>query len=147
MAHLASSKITDPQAKLAVDHDKIERKKLMQKQEMDSCIQPPRAEAIAHLNDTLRKTRTGGTVVVTQSVMRLTGFDPTVLAVALADYEGFDADNDPHGERDFGDLMLWGTDLLFKIEYYDTAMQFGSENPADPEVTTRVLTVMTTADW
>ena len=119
----------------------------MQKQEAGNCVQSPRAEAIAQLNDVLRKTGTGGAVMVTQSVMRLTGFDAAVLAVALADYDGFDTDNDPYGERDFGDLMLWGADLLFKIDYYDTTMEFGSDNPADPKVTTRVLTIMMTADW
>ena len=119
----------------------------MLQHEKQNCVQPPRAEAIAQLNDVLRKTGTGGAVMVTQSVMRLTGFDAVALAAALADYDGFDADNDPHGERDFGDLTLWGTDLLFKIDYYDTTMKFGSENPADPKATTRVLTVMTAADW
>ena len=119
----------------------------MLKHEKQNCVQPPRVEVIAQLNDTLRKTGTGGSVMVTQSVMRLTGFDAAELAAALADYDGFDADNDPHGERDFGDLMLWGTDLLFKIDYHDAAMEFGSEDPANPEVTNRVLTVMSAADW
>lgn len=106
-----------------------------------------RAEAIARLNDELRKTGTGGTIVITQTVRRITGFDPGSLAEALANYDGFDADNDPHGERDFGDLTLWGHDLLFKIDYYDPDLTFGSDDPADPERTRRVLTVMCAADW
>lgn len=107
----------------------------------------PRAEAIARLNDHLRKTGTGGTIMITQNVKRITGFDADVLAAALANYNGFDADNDPHGERDFGDLTLFGHDLLFKIEYYDSDLKFGSDNPADPAVTYRILTVMLTSDW
>lgn len=107
----------------------------------------PRAEAITRLNDHLRKTGTGGTVMITQGVRRITGFDPAVLAQALANYSGFDADNDPHGERDFGDLVLWGWDLLWKIDYYDPALTFGSEDPADPQKTRRVLTVMLASDW
>lgn len=107
----------------------------------------PRAEAIARLNDQLRKTGTGGTIMITQGVRRITGFDPAVLAKALAEYSGFDADNDPHGERDFGDLTLWGWDLLWKVEYYDLALKFGSEDPADPATTRRVLTVLLASEW
>jgi len=107
----------------------------------------PRAEAIARLNDQLRKTGTGGTIMITQGVRRITGFDPAVLAKALADYSGFDADGDPHGERDLGDLTLWGWDLLWKIDYYDLALKFGSEDPADPAITRRVLTVLLASEW
>jgi hypothetical protein len=112
-----------------------------------TCIQLPRAEVIARLNDRLRKTGTGGTVVVTKAVMDLTGFDAATLMAALANYQGFDADNDPHGERDFGDITLFGTDLLFKIDYYDLDLQFGSDDPANADATRRVLTIMTAGDW
>lgn len=112
-----------------------------------TCVKLPRGEAIAQLNDQLRKTGTGGTVVVTQAVTKLTGFDGPTLMSALASYEAFDPDNDPHGERDFGDITLFGTDLLFKIDYYDLDMQFGSNDPADPDVTVRVLTIMRASDW
>ena len=119
----------------------------MLQHEMNKCAQLPRAEAIARLNDHLRKTGKGGTIMVTRSVMHLDGFDPALLVASLAAYDGFDADNNPHGERDFGDLALFGTDLLWKIDYYDAELQFGSNDPADSAVTKRVLTVMTAADW
>ncbi|MDE2442074.1 MAG: DUF3768 domain-containing protein [Betaproteobacteria bacterium] len=106
-----------------------------------------RAATIAHLNDQLRKTGEGGTIMITQNLRRVTGFDAQVLARALATYEGFDADNDPHGEHDFGDLMLWGYDLLFKVDYFDKASEFGSDDPANPDLTHRVLTVMLAFDW
>ena len=107
----------------------------------------PRAEVIARLNDQLRKDGTGGTIVVTRGVRAIAGFNSLELLAALGGYDAFDADNDPHGERDFGDLTLWGADLLWKIDYYDADMRFGSEDPADPSVTTRVLTVMTVGEW
>ena len=119
----------------------------MLQHEKDNCAQLPRAEAIAQLNDALRKTGTGGTVMVTQGVASLPGFDAAALAAALAGYDGFDPDNDPHGERDFGDLALWGTDLLWKIDYYDAELKFGSDDPANSSITRRVLTVMTATDW
>lgn len=111
-----------------------------------TCAQP-RAAQIANLNDQLRTGQGQGKIVVTKAVHALTGFDTDVLMAALAGYDGFDADNDPHGERDFGDLTVFGTDLLWKVDYFDAAMEFGSEDPANPDVTTRVLTVMTAADW
>lgn len=106
-----------------------------------------RAETIAGLNDHLRTTGKGGSVMITQTLQRVTGFDAAVLLKALADYTGFDADNDPHGERDFGDLSLWGYDLLWKIDYYDKSLTYGSDDPADPDITQRVLTVMLASDW
>ena len=106
-----------------------------------------RSQAIAELNDRLRKTGKGGTIVITENLRRVTGFDAAILLSALANYEGFDEDNDPYGERDFGDLSLWGYDVVFKIDYYDKNLEYGSDNPADPAVTHRVLTVMLAGDW
>ena len=107
----------------------------------------PRAEQIAKLNDRLRITGKGGAIMITQNVQRVTGFDACVLAAALASYDAFDLDNDPHGERDFGDLSLWGYDLLWKVDYYNPDLKYGSNNPANPAVTSRVLTVMLASDW
>ncbi|RXZ64236.1 DUF3768 domain-containing protein [Pelagerythrobacter rhizovicinus] len=85
--------------------------------------------------------------MVTQGVLGITGYNLQMLTEALAAYNSFDADNDPHGERDFGDLKLWGTDLLWKIDYYDRDLKYGSDDPADPSRTARVLTVMTATEW
>ena len=112
-----------------------------------TCAQLPRAEAIARLNDNLRKTGTGGMIVITRGVKHLTGFDAEMLAEALAAYDEFDADGDPHGERDFGTLTLFGADTIWKVDYHDAAMEFGSDDPADPTVTTRVLTIMLAGEW
>ena len=108
---------------------------------------PPRAEVIARLNDSLRKDGVGGTIMVTRGVCAIDGFNSQELALALAAYDAFDADNDPHGERDFGAITLWDTDLLWKIDNYDADLMFGSEDPADAKITTRVLTVMISSEW
>ncbi|HEX3882410.1 MAG TPA: DUF3768 domain-containing protein [Stellaceae bacterium] len=57
-------------------------------------------------------------------------------------FGAFNADNDPHGEHDFGNLEIDGRKLFWKIDQYDAAMEFGSEDPADPSKKTRVLTIM-----
>jgi hypothetical protein len=44
--------------------------------------------------------------------------------------------------HDFGSIEIDGETYFWKIDYYDLAMQFGSESPEDPEQTTRVLTIM-----
>lgn len=113
----------------------------------NTCAQLPRAEAIAQLNDQLRRHGKGGSVMVTRGVQFLQGFCPLALHAALAHYDGFDADNDPHGERDFGDITLFGADLLWKIDYYDKALQYGSDDPANPDVTHRVLTIMLASEY
>jgi hypothetical protein len=115
--------------------------------ETNALAQLPRAEAIARLNDKLRKEAKGGLITVTSGVQGLPGFDAMALLLALATYDQFDADNDPHGERDFGDLDLFGTELLWKIDYYDADMDYGSPDPADPAVTKRVLTVMLASEY
>jgi hypothetical protein len=119
----------------------------MGKQQATNLTDVPRSEVIARLNDQLRKTGMGGAIMITRNVMRMTGFDAVALAAALANYNDFEPSGDPHGERDFGCMTLWGHDLLWKVDYYDRSMEFGSDDPADPEATHRVLTVMLAADW
>ena len=115
--------------------------------EAKTCAKLPRAEQIARLNDRLRKGARGGSMIVTSGVQVLPGFDVGRLLELLASYCSFDADNDPHGERDFGDLTFDGVDLLWKIDYYDTDLIYGSPDPADPSVTKRVLTVMLASEY
>ena len=110
------------------------------------CVTLPRAEQIARLNDSLRKTLEGGTIVITRNVRCLEVYSALKLTTALAEYDSFDADNDPHGERDMGDFALFNTDLYFKIDYYDSDLKFGSNDPADTSITHRVITFMTEAD-
>ncbi len=116
-------------------------------EQLDFAQAIPRAERIARLNDQLRKTGLGGRIVVTRGVRSLARFNTAELVAALSQYDRFDADNDPHGERDFGDLDYCGAELLWKIDYYEPTLTYGSDNPADPSVTTRILTVMLAAEY
>jgi hypothetical protein len=77
----------------------------------------------------------------------LPGFNLGELLQALANHHEFDPCNDPHGERDFGGLDLWGAELIWKIDYYAPDMLFGSEDPSDPVVTQRVLTVLLAEEY
>jgi len=105
------------------------------------------ASRIAQLNDELRKELRGGIIVATRGVRLLPGFEPCKLMALLAKYDAFDGDNNPYGERDFGDVDMDGQSMLWKIDYYDSDMLYGSPDPADPAVTQRVLTVMLPEEW
>lgn len=62
-------------------------------------------------------------------------------------FDAFSSENDPHHEHDFGAFEEGGHKVFFKHDYYDAAMQFGSEDPADPSKTTRVLTIMLAEEY
>jgi hypothetical protein len=49
-------------------------------------------------------------------------------------------------QHDFGSFEMVGRKFFWKLDYYDAAMEFGSEDPSDPEKTTRVLTLMLAED-
>jgi uncharacterized protein DUF3768 len=106
-----------------------------------------RAEKIRALNDAFRTTMTGGKVFMTAGVDALPSDVKAMVIRKVATFSEFTADNDPHGEHDFGSFTLAGRKFFWKIDYYDAAMQFGSEDPADPSKTTRVLTIMLAEEY
>jgi Protein of unknown function (DUF3768) len=97
---------------------------------------------IRELNDLLRSTFTGGKVVMTQGVAALPEGELAELLERVRRFDEFTKDNDPHGEHDFGNIKLAGQTYFFKLDYYAPDMEGGSEDPADPTKTTRVLTIM-----
>lgn len=100
------------------------------------------AERIRALNDAFRTTFLGGRVVTTAGVGAL---GPELVAQAMQatrTFSEFTEANDPHGEHDFGAFDLEGRWIFWKIDYYDKAMMYGSEDPSDANVTTRVLTIL-----
>jgi hypothetical protein len=104
-------------------------------------------DAIRTLNDEFRQTLRGGTVVFTAAVLALGDRAQAEILKTVAEFDRFDPDNDPHGEHDFGTFEFEGQRLFFKIDYYDLALYWHSPNPADPSVTTRVLTVMLAEEY
>jgi hypothetical protein len=98
--------------------------------------------AIALLNDALRQTFSGGKVVMTAGVAALAEEDLASVLDHVRRFNEFTKDNDPHGEHDFGNFTLAGETYFFKVDYYSPDLQGGSEDPSDPQKTTRVLTIM-----
>jgi hypothetical protein len=97
---------------------------------------------IALLNDNFRASLLGGAVVITAGVQALP-LDVKALALLKTQrFTNFTPDNDPYEEHDFGSFEVAGEQFFWKIDYYDPEMVQGSQNPADPTKTARVLTIM-----
>ena len=101
-----------------------------------------RTARIRALNDAFRTSLQGGRVVATKGVAALPADIFATLMDKVRAFTEFTTANDPLGEHDFGVIEHEGERYFFKIDYYDKTMNGGSEDPADPEQTVRVLTVM-----
>jgi hypothetical protein len=100
------------------------------------------ADRIRLLNDNFRTTFIGGQVVMTRGVAEFPLDKKARVVLAVQSFDKFTEDNDPHREHDFGSFDIEGEIYFFKIDYYALDMDGGSEDPADPEKTARVLTIM-----
>ena len=108
---------------------------------------------IARLNDLLRDTITSpghNRVVMTVGIAELIG-DVALfrgfrrraeVLRAVRDFDTFHPGIDPYGEHDMGMFEFESTRCFWKIDYYDLDLCAGSEDPADPSKTVRVLTIM-----
>jgi hypothetical protein len=101
-----------------------------------------KSDSIRVLNDNFRSTFIGGRLVLTSGVSELPIDVKAQALLTVKSFSAFSEDNDPYGEHDFGGFEIAGEQFFWKIDYYDLQCQYGSEDPSDPERTTRVLTVM-----
>ena len=102
---------------------------------------------IRALNDGLCRSLAGGVLMLTAGVIALGRAKQMAILDAVAAFDGFEADNDPYGEGDFGALEVEGERLFFKIDYFDRSLTGHSPDPADPSVTTRVLAIMLAEEY
>jgi hypothetical protein len=109
--------------------------------------QQAQSAKIRDLNDRFRWGLEGGSIVVTSGVHALGFVRVLGLIEEVKTYGDFTADNDPHGEHDFGSFELFNQTFFWKIDYYDKSCEFGSEDPSDPVQTTRVLTLMLASEY
>ena len=106
-----------------------------------------KSAAIARLNDQLRQTLMGGKIMMTAGINALPDRTKANVLTAVRNFSDFNEDNDPHREHDCALFDVDGQRCMFKIDYYDKALECGSEDPADPNVTTRVLTIMLASEY
>ena len=102
---------------------------------------------IRRLNDLLRTSGAGGRIVTTAGVDQLSIGEIALIVSAVARFDDFNKDNDPHGEHDCASLRAAGHAVIWKIDYHVVDLQHHSPNPADPSVTRRVLTIMLAEEY
>ncbi len=101
-----------------------------------------KTDRIRALNDAFRRTFVGGAVMITAGIEAMPLDQRRSLLQKVRSFDAFSQDNDPHQEHDFGSIDEAGAGCFWKIDYYDKKTEFGSPDPADPAVTTRVMTIM-----
>lgn len=118
-----------------------------------------KAKAIAELNDRFRANfyvpsfdprPVPGHIVCTRGVADLSPELQIRIWAKVAEFSSFSQElNDPHGEHDFGAFDIDGADTVFwKIDYYaDRSCTTGSEDPADPARSFRILTIMLASEY
>lgn len=102
--------------------------------------------AIRDLNDAFRQSFVGGAVMLTSGIIALGRVSQDAVLAKVRAFDAFTSENDPYGQHDFGSFEHGGQWIMFKIDYYDADIVHGSDNPADPCITKRVLTVMLASD-
>lgn len=106
-----------------------------------------RTARIRELNDRLRANFVSGVVTITIGVRQLRPYVLSQVLAGVREFDAFTTDNDPHGEHDFGTLVVEGSRIFWKIDYYDKRLEAGSEDPSSSDATTRVLTIMRATEY
>lgn len=111
---------------------------------------------IAAQNDRFRATwgadfTVPGRIVLTPGVVAL-GYDVLVqIMVAIQSFADFTEANDPSGQHDFGAFFVtYGGEkvkLYWKIDLYDPAYAFATDDAADVTKTRRLLTVLLPSEY
>ena len=113
---------------------------------------PRDAATIAAQNDLFRSSLgetpdLPGQTVMTQGVAALTPIEQIDVIRSVARFDIFNEDNDPNGEHDFGAFEVNGKRLFWKVDLYANDLQHGSDDPANPKVTYRILTIMLASEY
>ena len=104
--------------------------------------------AIAELNDRFRKGDMSlGQYRLTLGVQELEPEKRQQLIQLVRDFDSFNPDNDPVGERDFGKVALDDENYFFKIDYYDPTLNHHSQDPTSIYATRRVMTLMCSDEY
>lgn len=103
---------------------------------------------ISDLNDAFRKAGpVSGQWMLTRGVADQGAVFVALATQAVRSYDRFRAEDDPSAEHDFGSFDLAGQKLFWKIDYYDSSLSYGSEDPANPGITRRVVTIMLASEY
>ena len=109
-------------------------------------MQTSQIERIAELNDLFRQEDEPELSQRSLWVETLPETEQQALLNQVRRFTAFGPEHDPYGERSAG-AFAWSGDsqIIWRIDYHDQSLEYGSDDPADPTVTTRLLT-LTLAD-
>ena len=102
---------------------------------------------IATLNDNFRKSFIGGEVLLSAGIAAMSSEDKANIISMVQNFNDFTHSNDVYGEHDFLSIDYKGNKIFAKIDYYDLNYEFMSENPANPDITNRVLTSLLSCEY
>ena len=102
---------------------------------------------IKTLNDRFRQTFTRGRVILTAGINSKSQDDIARILSKVRHFNHFTEANDPYNEHDFGSFDYKGEKIFWKIDYYDKNYQYLSEDPSNPNLTNRVMTVMLASEY
>lgn len=107
-------------------------------------------DTIGRLNDRCRQgfDRTAKVMMTSSCLAAFTDDGTSALAVQIGIVDALRRCTfDPRDrERNRGEFEFRGQTVYFSIDYYDLAREYGSEDPADPAKTRRVLMMMLRGD-
>ena len=86
-------------------------------------------------------------VMITSGIQALSAAVVSGICEKVQTFDQFTEGDDPYGEHDFGAFDHAGHRVFWKIDYYDLECANGSENPSDPTVTCRVLTILLAEEY
>ena len=102
---------------------------------------------IATLNDKFRKSFIGGEVLLSAGIAAMSSEDKANIVSMVQNFNDFTPSNDVYGEHDFLSIDYKGNKIFAKFDYYDLNYEFMSENPANPDITNRVLTILLSCEY
>lgn len=88
-----------------------------------------------------------GTLVVTDGIKSLGYAALRQIGELVSRHSDFSVHNDPQQEHEFGSFTYEEAVIFWKIDYFDRDLKWISPDPADPEVTRRVLTIMLASEY
>ena len=102
---------------------------------------------IATLNDNFRRSFINGEVLLSAGIAAMSSEDKANIISMVQNFNDFTPSNDVYGEHDFLSIDYKGNKIFAKIDYYDLNYEFMSENPANPDITNRVLTILLSCEY
>ena len=111
-----------------------------------------RTEAIAQLNDRARlgrdrKAKIGITRSCIAAFADPGSIEGILIQSALMKAFAKATFSEDSPERDFASIEFNGRKIWMKIDYYDNDMIYGSDDPTNPDVTIRLITIMLPEDY